>query len=350
MVLALGVYCSSVVKDLICSPRPFAPPVTRLSMTRFFFFLANDLSNFYYAAMGTHHLEYGFPSTHSTNCVSIALFFFSHLHRLASTPATSLSGATIPSITTVPSLNGTLTTITDIQPLPLISPPLYTFLCILLGIYTFSIVFGRLYTAMHSFTDCTMGVVLGTLIWWVQTNWEGFPVLFTENDWGYNTLVRLGIGRIHMPIPSPDVTSIPVTVFSSPPLLINLFKGLSLSTHIESWLTSQTFQVPLILIPLTLWAVHQHPQPVDDCPCFEDAIAFMSVLMGAFVARWGACYNGGDVGLCDGISIAGIAKTVVMPGSGWVLLDDVWVEVDREWKDVVVWCLVATVKMVVGMS
>ena len=72
--------------------------------------------------------------------------------------------------------------------------------------------------------------------------------------------------------------------------------------------------------------------------------------MGAFVARWGACYNGGDVGLCDGISIAGIAKTVVMPGSGWVLLDDVWVEVDREWKDVVVWCLVATVKMVVGMS
>lgn len=30
-VLALGVYLSSLVKDLICSPRPFAPPVTRLS-------------------------------------------------------------------------------------------------------------------------------------------------------------------------------------------------------------------------------------------------------------------------------------------------------------------------------
>lgn len=37
MVLALGVYCSSVVKDLICSPRPFAPLVTRLSLSRFFF-------------------------------------------------------------------------------------------------------------------------------------------------------------------------------------------------------------------------------------------------------------------------------------------------------------------------
>lgn len=30
-VLALGVYVSSVLKDLMCSPRPFAPPVTRLS-------------------------------------------------------------------------------------------------------------------------------------------------------------------------------------------------------------------------------------------------------------------------------------------------------------------------------
>lgn len=30
-VLAFGVYASSFVKDLICSPRPFTPPVTRLS-------------------------------------------------------------------------------------------------------------------------------------------------------------------------------------------------------------------------------------------------------------------------------------------------------------------------------
>ena len=72
--------------------------------------------------------------------------------------------------------------------------------------------------------------------------------------------------------------------------------------------------------------------------------------MGAFVARWGMCYNGGEGGVCDVISLAGIAKTVIMPGSGWVLLDDVWVQVDREWRDVVVWWLVAIVKMVVGMS
>jgi len=363
MVLALGVYCSSVVKDLICSPRPFAPPVTRLSTRRFFAYEKYWPLIFVQCqtAIGTHHLEYGFPSTHSMNCVSIALFFFTHLHRLASTPrpASSFSGATTTNITSIANnitaslFNDTLSTsssafiINEIQPPPLISPPLYTSLCILLIIYTFSIVFGRLYTAMHCFTDCIMGVILGTLIWWVQTSWEGFPVLVKENDWGYGVLVRLGIGKaLPSYLPFQNLTSIPIP--SSPALLINLFQGLSLSTHIESWLTSQTFQVPLVLIPLTLWAVNQHPQPVDDCPCFEDAIAFMSVLMGAFVARWGMCYDGGDGGVCGGI--AGIARTVVMPGSGWILLDNVWVKVDREWRDVAVWWLVATVKMVVGMS
>lgn len=86
---------------------------------------------------------------------------------------------------------------------------------------------------------------------------------------------------------------------------------------------------------------------MDDCPCFEDAIAFMAVLMGAFVARWGMCYNNG--GGCGGITE--LAKAVVMPGSGWLLLDgDVWVEVEREWRDVAIWWLAAAVKMVVGMS
>jgi len=32
--------------------------------------------------------------------------------------------------------------------------------------------------------------------------------------------------------------------------------------------------------------VNQHPQPVDDCPCFEDAIAFISVVLGEILGRW----------------------------------------------------------------
>lgn len=44
----------------------------------------------------------------------------------------------------------------------------YIFSGILL-FYVFSIVYGRLYTGMHSFTDCTVGVLIGAGIWglWV---------------------------------------------------------------------------------------------------------------------------------------------------------------------------------------
>ena len=41
-----------------------------------------------------------------------------------------------------------------------------------------------------------------------------------------------------------------------------------------------------------LLAINQHPQPVDDCPCFEDAIAVGSVMVGALVGRWGMMYFG----------------------------------------------------------
>ncbi|KAG6865552.1 hypothetical protein C0991_001556 [Blastosporella zonata] len=111
LVLAFGVYLSSFVKDLICSPRPFAPPVTRLTI-------------------GSHHLEYGFPSTHSTNSVSIALFFFGHVHRLASTPESE----------------------------PIISSQIYNLITIGLAIYTFSIVFGRII----AFGSVVLGALVGS--------------------------------------------------------------------------------------------------------------------------------------------------------------------------------------------
>ena len=58
--------------------------------------------------------------------------------------------------------------------------------------------------------------------------------------------------------------------------------------------TFTTHAVPLTIIPLALLMVNQHPVPVDDCPCFEDAIAFVSVLMGCLLARWGAVQTGFD--------------------------------------------------------
>ncbi|KAI0072156.1 PAP2-domain-containing protein [Panus rudis PR-1116 ss-1] len=179
IVLAFGVYVSSFLKDLMCCPRPFAPPVTRLTI-------------------GNHHLEYGFPSTHSTNSVSIALYIFSMVYQ----SYTSDSG---------------------------ISATTFWASTLLLLFYVFSIVFGRLYTAMHSFTDCIVGVLLGTGIW-----------------------------------------------------ALHFYMG----DFVKAWLQSGSWAVPAVTIPLCLLLVNRHPQPVDDCPCFEDAIAFMSVVLGEFLTTW----------------------------------------------------------------
>ncbi|KAF8156625.1 PAP2 superfamily-domain-containing protein [Crassisporium funariophilum] len=311
MVLALGVYCSSVVKDLICSPRPFAPPVTRLTI-------------------GSHHLEYGFPSTHSTNSVSIALFFFSHVHRLASTPAAPSEHSFSSFLNDTPIISTNATTLDSLLTSdtllsdPVISPNLYIVLCTILLIYTFSIVFGRLYTAMHSFTDCIMGIILGTGIWWGQSSWTGVPVSFLSSNPLYYLFTFLGFGTPNGPGSQ----------------LVYLGKGLGAGEWIEGWLQSGGWEIPLILIPICLLAVHKHPQPVDDCPCFEDAIAFASVLLGALVSRWAMTYS--QTG-------QGWVRTIVMPGSGWLLESGEWVQMDRGLSDIALWWAIAAVKMVIGV-
>ncbi|KIJ63094.1 hypothetical protein HYDPIDRAFT_29782 [Hydnomerulius pinastri MD-312] len=222
-VLAFGVYFSSFIKDLVCSPRPFAPPVTRLTI-------------------GTHHLEYGFPSTHSTNSVSMALFIFGHVHRAYSEHSA-------------------------------ISDVTYYISCALLAVYAVSIVFGRLYTGMHSFTDCGVGVALGAAIW------AGYMIM---------------------------------------------------SDTLERWLESGSWIVPYTMVPVCLLLVHYHPQPVDDCPCFEDAIAFVSVILGANLARWHSVYVGVDERFLS----------VVMPGGQ----GDIWT-----WEEKMQWCGLAGAKVGVGI-
>ncbi|KAH9164556.1 hypothetical protein EDB89DRAFT_1829797, partial [Lactarius sanguifluus] len=63
MLSPFGVYMSSCLKDLVCSPRPYAPPVVRL-------------------AVGDRHLEYGLPSTHSTDSTSMGLLLGAHVYDL----------------------------------------------------------------------------------------------------------------------------------------------------------------------------------------------------------------------------------------------------------------------------
>jgi len=49
----------SFLKDLVCSPRPYAPPVTRLSKEQTISSSVPRLIS--RLAIGSHHLEYGFP-------------------------------------------------------------------------------------------------------------------------------------------------------------------------------------------------------------------------------------------------------------------------------------------------
>jgi hypothetical protein len=225
-----------------------------------FFFEQNNVINLTKTAMGTHHLEYGFPSTHSTNSVSIALFFFTRLHVYYSASGDGVYGV----------VAGALTW------------------------YVFSIVFGRLYTAMHSFTDCVVGVAMGAGIWWVHDGYWGLGA----GAWVEGLVEGHGI----------------VGEYFSRRGRANFF-------------LRQGNIVPMVVVPLCLIMVNQHPQPVDDCPCFEDAIAFVSVVMGSLLARWHAVHYGFDERFFTGL----------MPGSA-----------GETWDDVVVWWAIAVLKMVVG--
>lgn len=88
----------------MCLPRPLSPPVHRLTMST------------------STALEYGFPSTHSANSVSVALYLLAWV--LEAVPPQSLE-RTI-------AITG-------------------------LSVYVFSVVFGRIYCGMHSLT--------GKLLW-----------------------------------------------------------------------------------------------------------------------------------------------------------------------------------------
>lgn len=249
------------MKDFVCSPRPLAPPVMRLSEYLAIHPLSTYISNCYkelsgtdrtFVALGNHHLEYGFPSTHSTNSVSIALFFWGYLHASSLSPFSSSAS--------------------DENSSPFgISPTItYIFFCFLLLLYTISIVFGRIYTAMHSFTDCLVGVVLGAIIW--------IGVTDAENGGGL---------------------------------------GLAWGRRLEEWATGAhtvpSLTPPLVLTTVFLTLVNQHPQPVDDCPCFEDALAMGAVVYGALLGRWACVYFG-----MDGL-VERVGGPRPMIGSGWVL-------------------------------
>jgi dihydrosphingosine 1-phosphate phosphatase len=108
-ILALGVFFTGFVKDFCSLPRPLSPPLHRITMS------------------GSAALEYGFPSTHSANAVSVALYGILVLRSPDCTLNDSARFA----------------------------------LEILSYFYAVSIVFGRLYCGMHGFLDVIIGSIMG---------------------------------------------------------------------------------------------------------------------------------------------------------------------------------------------
>ena len=176
-ILALGVFFSGFVKDLLCLPRPLSPPLQRITMS------------------GSAALEYGFPSTHSTNAVSVAVYsLYILIYEKPDVPQWAnyaLQAAAY--------------------------------------FYAFSIMLGRLYCGMHGFLDVIWGSLLGA----------GIAALQCLCGDAY-----------------------------------------------DSFLFSASLKEVAIVVLVVLVLVRLHPEPVDDCPCFDDSVAFAAVTIGIEAGNW----------------------------------------------------------------
>jgi hypothetical protein len=180
---------------------------------------------------GSVALEYGFPSTHSANAVSVAVYGILLLH----------------------------------SPDNIFSPTVSLLLEALAYFYALSIIIGRLYCGMHGFLDVAFGSALGAAI----------------------SLVEFHYGP-----------------------------------RLAAWeQSSSSYWVPFAILVVVVALVRVHPEPVDDCPCFDDSVAFAGVIVGVESGTWrfgkhspfSAIYHGPDASF-DLAAMgwpAGVARVVV---------------------------------------
>ncbi|CAN6621013.1 dihydrosphingosine 1-phosphate phosphatase Lcb3p [Trichomonascus vanleenenianus] len=96
--------------------------------------------------------------------------------------------------------------------------------------YVFSIVWGRIHCGMHGFLDVVIGSAIGVFLWWV----------------------RLAYGQA-----------------------------------MDAFVLNYSSVTPLFYaVSAILFLVWIHPEPADDCPCFDDAVAFLGVLAGLYIGQW----------------------------------------------------------------
>lgn len=146
-ILASGVFFSGFIKDMLCLPRPLSPPLTRITISK------------------SAALEYGFPSTHSTNAMSVVCFCTRLLNDSDQSPTTKT-----------------------------------TFLA-LLYVYGSSIIIGRVYCGMHGISDVVIGSALGWLLSWLQceygTQLDEYLFYGSWKEVLLVTLIILALIRIH---------------------------------------------------------------------------------------------------------------------------------------------------------
>jgi dihydrosphingosine 1-phosphate phosphatase len=195
--LASGVFFTGFIKDMCSLPRPLSPPLQRITMS------------------GSAALEYGFPSTHSANAVSVTVYVLLALNSPDNT----------------------------------LNPTTKLVFTILAYWYATSIIIGRLYCGMHGFVDVIFGSVLGAVI-----------------------------------------------------AFIEFYGGTRLEEHMQASNWTAPALVALVIIAL----VRVHPEPADDCPCFDDSVAFAAVFIGIEIGTWrmaqsklGPWYSGGAFSLSE---------------------------------------------------
>ena len=176
-VLAAGVFLSGFMKDALCLPRPLSPPLVRISHS------------------GSAALEYGFPSSHSTNAVSVAVYSILLLRNAGDA----------------------------------VSPTTKVCLEILVYLYASSIAFGRIYCGMHGVIDVVVGGILGALI---------------------SVLEFYGVRPY------------------------------------EATIMNGSWETVLVISLIILVLIRIHPEPADDCPCFDDSVAFAAAYGGIEIGSW----------------------------------------------------------------
>ncbi|KAH3678523.1 hypothetical protein WICMUC_001540 [Wickerhamomyces mucosus] len=95
--------------------------------------------------------------------------------------------------------------------------------------YYFSLVIGRIYCGMHGFLDIIVGAVIGALCLLIRS--------LTADWW-------------------------------------------------DHFITNSSIFAPILAVLINYSLIYFHISPVDDCPCFDDSIAFIGVIMGLEISSW----------------------------------------------------------------